>query len=141
VIFSKIATDLILMSALSVLIMSGVLDPMEALLGFSNPGVMTIAVLYVVAAGLKETGAIQCMTSRLLGQSGNVSHSIVKVVLPSAAMSAFVNNTAVVAMFIPSIQNWARLINISVSKLLIPRSYAAILGGTCTLSLPALIWW
>ncbi|WP_372742048.1 SLC13 family permease [Neptunomonas sp.] len=132
-VFSKLATDVILMSALSFLIISGVLDPLEALLGFSNPGVMTIAVLYIVAAGLKETGAIQWIASRLLGQPGNVGQAMIKVVLPTSAMSAFMNNTAVVAMFIPSIQDWAKRINISASKLLIPLSYAAILGGTCTL--------
>lgn len=132
-VFSKTATDVILMSALSVLIVSGILDPLEALVGFSNPGVMTIAVLYIVAAGLKETGAIQWIASRLLGQPGNVGQAMIKVVLPTATMSAFMNNTAVVAMFIPSIQEWAKRINISASKLLIPLSYAAILGGTCTL--------
>ena len=132
-IFSKVATDIILMSALAVLIVSGVLTPMEGLAGFSNPGVMTIAVLYVVASGLKETGAIQWIASRLLGQPDNVRHAMMKVVLPTSAMSAFMNNTAVVAMFIPSIQDWATRIKISSSKLLIPLSYAAILGGTCTL--------
>lgn len=130
---SKIATDVILMSALSVLVISGVLTPLEGLAGFSNPGVMTIAVLYVVAAGLKETGAIQWIASRLLGQPRDLRLAMLKVILPSSVMSAFMNNTAVVAMFIPSIQDWANRINISASKLLIPLSYAAILGGTCTL--------
>jgi len=132
-IISNIATDVILMSALVVLIISGVLTPLEGLAGFSNPGVMTIATLYIVAAGLKETGAIQWIAGRLLGQPNSVRQGMLKVILPTSVMSAFMNNTAVVAMFIPSIQEWSKRVNIPASKLLIPLSYAAILGGTCTL--------
>ena len=130
---SNIATDVILMSALAVLVISGVLTPAEGLEGFSNPGVMTIATLYIVSAGLKETGAIQFLANKLLGSPSSTPQAMIKVILPTSFMSAFMNNTAVVAMFIPSIQEWAKRINIPVSKLLIPLSYAAILGGTCTL--------
>ncbi|AJQ97350.1 SLC13 family permease [Gynuella sunshinyii] len=130
---SRLATDVILMAAMATLVITGVLTPAEGLAGFSNPGVMTIATLYIVAAGLKETGAIQWIAGRLLGQPKNVRHGIMKVIAPTAMMSAFMNNTAVVAMFIPSIQEWSRRSSIPTSKLLIPLSYAAILGGTCTL--------
>jgi di/tricarboxylate transporter len=132
-VFSKLATDVILMSALAALVILGILTPMEGLAGFSNPGVMTIATLYIVAAGLKETGAIQWIASRLLGQPQSIRKGLIKVVIPTSVMSAFMNNTAVVAMFIPSIQDWSKRVNIPASKLLIPLSYAAILGGTCTL--------
>lgn len=94
---------------------------------------MTIATLYIVAAGLKETGAIQWIAGRLLGQPNGVRQGLAKVIMPTSVMSAFMNNTAVVAMFIPSIQEWSKRVNIPASKLLIPLSYAAILGGTCTL--------
>lgn len=132
-IVSNIATDVILMSALAALVITGVLTPLEGLAGFSNPGVITIATLYIVAAGLKETGAIQWIAGRLLGQPNGVRQGLAKVVMPTSVMSAFMNNTAVVAMFIPSIQEWSKRVNIPASKLLIPLSYAAILGGTCTL--------
>lgn len=132
-IVSSIATDVILMSALAALVITGVLTPLEGLAGFSNPGVITIATLYIVAAGLKETGAIQWIAGRLLGQPNGVRQGLAKVVMPTSVMSAFMNNTAVVAMFIPSIQEWSKRVNIPASKLLIPLSYAAILGGTCTL--------
>jgi len=132
-IVSSIATDVILMSALAALVITGVLTPLEGLAGFSNPGVMTIATLYIVAAGLKETGAIQWIAGRLLGQPNGVRQGLAKVIMPTSVMSAFMNNTAVVAMFIPSIQEWSKRVNIPASKLLIPLSYAAILGGTCTL--------
>ena len=132
-IVSSIATDVILMSALAALVITGVLTPLEGLAGFSNPGVITIATLYIVAAGLKETGAIQWIAGRLLGQPNGVRQGLAKVIMPTSVMSAFMNNTAVVAMFIPSIQEWSKRVNIPASKLLIPLSYAAILGGTCTL--------
>lgn len=130
---TKVAADVILMAALSFLVISGILTPLEGLAGFSNPGVMTIAALYIVASGLKETGAIQWIARILLGNPSNTPNATIKVFMPAAFFSAFMNNTAVVAMFIPSIQEWAKRTKIPASKLLLPLSYAAILGGTCTL--------
>lgn len=130
---SRVAPDTILMAALAVLIISGILTPGEALSGFANPGVMTIAVLYVVAAGLKETGAIQWLAHRMLGQPQRLRQAQLRVLLPAASLSAFMNNTTVVAMFIPAIQEWAGRLRLPPSKLLLPLSYAAIIGGTCTL--------
>ncbi|MDO6565150.1 SLC13 family permease [Amphritea sp. 1_MG-2023] len=132
-IFSRIAADMVLMAALGLLILAKVLTPAEALVGFSNPGVMTIAAFYVIAAGLKETGAVGWVGQLLLGLPNSEKQSLLRVILPTAVLSAFMNNTAVVAMFIPAVQDWARRIKIPVSKLLLPLSYAAILGGTCTL--------
>ena len=130
---SRLAPDVVLMAALAFLIVSGILSPGEALVGFSNPGVMTIAVLYVVAAGLKETGAIQWIAHLLLGQPQRLKQAQLRVLLPAAGLSAFMNNTTVVAMFIPAIQEWAARLKLPPSKLLMPLSYAAIIGGTCTL--------
>ncbi|MDR5865935.1 SLC13 family permease [Halomonas koreensis] len=130
---TRIAPDVVLMAALAVLVVSGILTPGEALVGFSNPGVMTIATLYVVAAGLKETGAIQWIAHGLLGRPKRLRRAQLRVLLPSAGLSAFMNNTTVVAMFIPAIQEWASRLKLPPSKLLMPLSYAAILGGTCTL--------
>ncbi|MBZ0331869.1 SLC13 family permease [Halomonas sp. ANAO-440] len=130
---SRLAPDVVLMAAMAFLIVSGILTPGEALVGFSNPGVMTIAVLYVVAAGLKETGAIQWIAHLLLGQPQRLKQAQLRVLLPAAGLSAFMNNTTVVAMFIPAIQEWAARLKLPPSKLLMPLSYAAIIGGTCTL--------
>ncbi|MCO7214892.1 SLC13 family permease [Halomonas sp. OfavH-34-E] len=130
---TRISPDVVLMGALSVLVVSGVLAPADALAGFSNPGVMTIATLYVVAAGLKETGAIQWLAHRLLGQPKRLKQAQLRVLLPASGLSAFMNNTTVVAMFIPAIQEWAGRLRLPPSKLLLPLSYAAIIGGTCTL--------
>ncbi|MFC3285758.1 SLC13 family permease [Litchfieldella rifensis] len=130
---TRIAPDVTLMAALAFLVISGILTPGEALVGFSNPGVMTIAVLYVVAAGLKETGAIQWVAHSLLGQPKRLQQAQLRVLLPASGLSAFMNNTTVVAMFIPAVQEWAQRLRLPPSKLLLPLSYAAIIGGTCTL--------
>lgn len=130
---SKIAADLILMAALIFLLVTGILEPNEAFAGFGNTGLMTIAALYVVAAGLRETGAIQYITRRLLGQPTSVRGAQFRMLLPTAALSAFLNNTTVVAMLIPAIQEWCKRLKIPPSKLLLPLSYITILGGTCTL--------
>lgn len=130
---TRISADLVLMSALALLLVSGVLEPMSALVGFGNPGVITIATLYVVAAGLKETGAVQWIARLMLGHPKTPRGAQLRMIAPTGILSGFMNNTAVVAMFIPAIQDWAQRLGIPASKLLLPLSYAAILGGTCTL--------
>ncbi|WP_338053814.1 SLC13 family permease [Salinicola halophilus] len=130
---TRIASDAILMAAMTFLIATQVLTPGEALAGFANTGVMTIAALYVVAAALKETGAINWVANQLLGQPATLRRAYWRVLLPVSFLSAFLNNTTVVAMFIPAIQDWSKRLKLSPSKLLLPLSYVAILGGTCTL--------
>ena len=130
---TRVSADLVLMSALALLLVSGILGPLEALAGFANPGVITIATLYVVAAGLKETGAVQWIARLLLGHPKTQRGAQLRMIGPTGVLSGFMNNTAVVAMFIPAIQDWAQRLGIPASKLLLPLSYAAILGGTCTL--------
>ncbi|REG78457.1 SLC13 family permease [Marinomonas pollencensis] len=129
---TRIAADVILMAAMGCLVISGVLTVSEGLAGFANPGVMTIAILYIVAAGLQETGAVQWLSKYLLGNPKGLKAALARLIVPSALLSAFMNNTAVVAMFIPAVQYWSKRIKLPTSKLLIPLSYAAILGGTCT---------
>jgi di/tricarboxylate transporter len=107
--------------------------PAEAVAGFGNPGLITVGVLYVVAAGLTQTGATDMLARPMLGRPKGVRTAQARLMLPVAALSAFLNNTPIVAMFMPVVADWARRIGVSPSKLLIPLSYAAILGGTCTL--------
>ncbi|MGQ9427237.1 SLC13 family permease [Gilvimarinus sp. F26214L] len=132
-VLTRVSADLVLMAALVVLLVAGVLTPVAALVGFANPGVITIATLYIVAAGLKETGAVQWIARMLLGHPTSERHAQFRLLAPTGILSAFMNNTAVVAMFIPAVQDWAQRLGTSASKLLLPLSYAAILGGTCTL--------
>jgi di/tricarboxylate transporter len=129
----KLAAELVLVLAMLLLLVLGVLDPKQALAGFSNEGMITVAAMYVIAAGLRDTGAIDLMVHRLLGRPSSLARAQLKVMAPSVALSAFINNTPVVAAFLPAVLTWAKRNNLAPSKLLIPLSYATILGGTCTL--------
>lgn len=130
---TRIGADLVLVAALTVLLASGVLTPAEALAGFGNPGLATVAALYVVVAGLVDTGAVHWISARFLGEARSVRGGQLRLMLPVSFMSAFLNNTPVVAMLVPAVQEWVRRHQLAVSKFMIPLSYAAILGGTCTL--------
>lgn len=130
---TRLAPDVILMSALTGLLVTGVLSPADALAGFANPGVITIGALYIVAAALRETGAIRWVAGLLLGQPVSLNGARLRMMLPVAVLSAFMNNTSVVAIFIPAIQEWASRLRLPSSGLLLPLSYISILGGLCTL--------
>ncbi|MCK5480357.1 MAG: SLC13 family permease [Gammaproteobacteria bacterium] len=132
-VYLRYAPDIILMSGLTLLLLSGVLSPQEALAGFANEGMVTVGVLYIVVTGLRETGGIAWISQTILGRPRSLPDAQFRLMLPVAAFSAFLNNTPVVAMFIPAVQDWARRHRLSVSRLMIPLSYAAIAGGTCTL--------
>lgn len=141
--FTRIAADAVLVGGLTLLLIApvptdqgwrlGVLTARDAIAGFGNTGLATVGVLFVVVTGLRETGAIDWIASRFLGRPRGVRTAMTRLFVPVVSMSAFLNNTPVVAMLIPAVQDWSKRLNISSSKLLIPLSYAAILGGTCTL--------
>jgi di/tricarboxylate transporter len=130
---TRIAPDIVTSGALTLLLITGVLSVDEALAGFANPGVITVAVLYVVVTGLTETGAVGWIGQSLLGQPRNAADARLRLMLPAAALSAFLNNTPVVAIFIPAVLDWAKRHRLALSGLLLPLSYASIAGGTCTL--------
>ena len=130
---TRIGADLILVGALTVLLLLEVITPDTALSGFSNPGLATVAVLYVVVSGCIETGAANVLAKALLGRPKAEWSAQIRLMLPVAFLSAFLNNTPVVAMLVPAVQDWARRNRFSVSKLMIPLSYAAIFGGACTM--------
>jgi di/tricarboxylate transporter len=130
---TRIAPDLVLAGGLTLLILAQVISPAEALSGVANPGLWTVAVLYVVVAGLVDTGAVYAIGARLLGRPTSTVNAQWRLMLPVTVMSGFLNNTPVVAMLVPVVEDWAKRWRMSVSKLMIPLSYAAILGGTITL--------
>ncbi len=131
--FTSVSPDIVMAAGLTLLLISGVLRPEEALAGFANQGMLTVAVLYVVVSGLTETGAVSWLAQNLLGRPRGIPRAQLRMMLPVAVLSAFLNNTPVVAVFIPAVQVWARRNRLSLSKLLIPLSYASIAGGLCTL--------
>ncbi|MEX2542707.1 MAG: SLC13 family permease, partial [Trueperaceae bacterium] len=110
-----------------------VLEPAEAFEGFSNEGVLTVAVLYAVVAGLRDTGGVHWISRRLLGRPQTMNTALIRLMAPVTVLSALLNNTPIVAMLIPAVREWARQNELATSRLMIPLSYAAILGGTTTL--------
>lgn len=132
-VFAKISPDVVFVGGLTLIFVFGIIPVEEALVGFSNEGMLTVAALYVVATGMKETGAIQFVIKKLLGNPKALWQTQVRIVSPVMVMSAFLNNTPIVASFIPALQEWTRKYRVPASKIMMPLSYAAILGGTCTL--------
>ena len=132
-IFTQLSADLVFMAGLTVLLVSGVLDVKSAMGGFAAPGMITVGLLYVVVSGLQETGALAWVSQKVLGRPKGIRSAQVRLLPPVIGLSAFLNNTPVVAMFIPVVIGWCRRLGISPSKLLIPLSYASIFGGICTL--------
>lgn len=129
--FSLDVTALIL---LSILFLLGYLSPLEAVSGFSNPAVITIAFLFVLSHSLQKTGVLEYLVvriNRLASKSRTLGTAVYLMAIGFA--SALVNNTAVVAIFMPVTIRLAHTYQVSPSKMLIPLSYAAILGGTLTL--------
>jgi len=130
---TKLRADLVFLGAISILFVTGVLDAKEAFSGFSSTSVVIIGVLFVVVAGLTHTGVLQWIVKHLLGQPKTYSKAIIRLMLPVAGLSSFLSNTTVVALFVGIVKMWAKKLDISPSKLLIPLSYASGMGGVCTL--------
>ena len=116
-----------------VFISTGIISIDEALSGFSNKGVITVAVLFIIAGSIQKTSYIYSFANQFLGKRGEGKRTHLRIMFPVTVLSAFINNTPVVAIFIPMIRKWAINNNISPSKLLIPISYASIFGGLLTL--------
>ncbi|WNL43206.1 SLC13 family permease [Halomonas sp. PAMB 3264] len=130
---SRLGPDIILMGAVVVLLTLGVIDPSQALGGFSNSGLFTVAFMYVLVAGIRETGGIDLIIRHVLGTPATERRALSRLVLPVASLSAFLNNTPVMATYIPAVMSWSRRIRRSPQRLLMPLSFASILGGTVTL--------
>ena len=125
--------ELLLFASLAPLLAVGILTPQEAFAGFSNSAPLAVGALFVVAAGVQATGAL-AFTDRLLFRTGgSVGAVTARLMLTAAVLSAFLNNTPLVAMLMPRVQAWCERAGVSPSKLMIPLSYAAIVGGMTTL--------
>jgi len=131
--WERFAPHFVLLGAVSVLVIAGVLTPVKALAGFTNTAVLTVAALFIVVAALRSTGAIRWVAAWVLGRPHGLFIAQVRLVGVSSMLSAFINNTPVVAMLTAAVENWSRRAKVPVSKLLIPLSYATILGGLCSL--------
>ena len=129
---TSIGADLVMVAALTFLLTCGVLDTKTALAGFANEGLVTVGVLFIVATGLRETGGMAFIAQRLLGRPASLAAAQARMMLPTAFMSSFMNNTPLVAMLVPVVLDWAKKLRMSPSKFMMPLSFATILGGLCT---------
>lgn len=131
--FTKLRGDLVFLAAIGILFVTGVLEAKEAFSGFSGTSVVTVGVLFVVIAGLTHTGVLQWIVKHLLGLPGSYRKALTRLMLPVAALSSFLSNTTVVALFASIVKIWSKKLGVAPSKLLIPLSYASGMGGVCTL--------
>lgn len=130
---TRIPADVVFLAVMALLVICGCLPAAEALKGFSSSTVVVVGALYIVVAGLEASGVLHWIVKNLLGTPGCYWKAIVRLMLPVAVLSAFLTNTTVVALFINVVKIWAKKLSIAPSKLLIPLSYAAGMGGVCTL--------
>lgn len=126
--------DAVLLTALAIITAGGVIELEQAFRGFGNSTLLALGSLYIVAAALRDSGALDHASRFILGEKTRNIQKVLMRLCPSVSVySAFLNNTPVVAMGIPAIRSWAQKNRIPASKLLMPLSFAAILGGMCTL--------
>ena len=129
----RFEADLVMFTALLVLIAGGVVPLSQALSGFANPGMLTIAFLFGVAGAVQNTGLLSRLGPLLLGYRSGWRIVLLRFLPIVSVLSAFINNTPIVSMLIPVISRWSRQHKLPPSRFLIPLSYATILGGMCTL--------
>ncbi|NQV27617.1 MAG: SLC13 family permease [Rhodopirellula sp.] len=132
--------DLLALGSLTGLILVGELtdstrlpSPTEAVANFGSTALVTVGVLFVIVTGLTQTGAMHLLTQRVLGRPKSEREAQLRLLPPVAALSAFLNNTPIVAMFMPVVDDLCRKNGLSQSRLFLPLSYAATFGGLCTL--------
>ncbi|MCA1745014.1 MAG: SLC13 family permease [Bacteroidales bacterium] len=130
----KVSVDIVGLLIISALVLTGVVTPEEGVRGFSNKATITVAFMFILSAALLKTGALQMLAHKLAPVfRDNFSKGMLLMMILIAVMSAFVNNTPVVAVFIPVVIQIGHASGRSPSKMLIPLSFASIFGGTCTL--------
>ena len=129
----KIGPDLIMSGGLVILMIVGVVNFEQAASGFAERPILMIAGLFVIAAALQETGGIELIAKRLLGKPTSLAVAQLRMMVPVAMMSAFMNTTPIVAMYLPMVSKWSKRLDIQPSKLFMPLSFAGILGGQGTM--------
>lgn len=130
----KISPDIITLCLLIFLVGTGILSAKEAFEGFGNDFIVMLAAIFMISASMQSNGIVDWVAARIIHiQQPGTAYLITIIMLSSGGMSAFMNNTAVSAIFVAPLISLARRFNISPSKLLMPMAFAALLGGTCTL--------
>ena len=147
-VLDKAPSDMLFGGALIVLLLGGIISPTEALAGFSNKGMATVGLLFIVSQAVNRTGVFRHIARSFLTPATNLTPkpttsrhpsrsgpriAMVRIMFPVTVLSAFLNNTPIVQIFAPEVRRWAVSRGFSPAKFLIPLSYAAIFGGTLTL--------
>jgi len=105
-IMTRSGADLVLFGGLTILLATGCVSADAAVHGFANKGLITVAALFIVAAGLEQTGAVSLLIQRILGHPKSALAAMSRLTIPTAAMSAVLNNTPVVAVMLPVLDDW-----------------------------------
>ena len=129
----SVPIELLFLSGLVAVTLTGVITPKQAVEGFASPAVLFIAALFATAAGLRTTGALDWIGTLVLGSAKTERSALLHLAATVVPVSAFVLNTPLVAMFMPVVLDWCRQRNVSPSRILLPLSYLTIVGGVCTL--------
>jgi di/tricarboxylate transporter len=136
----SLPTDIVMLGALVLLVAVGEMRDSDklpsisqAVSGMGNTGLITVGVLFVVVSGLVQTGAMELIAGPIIGQPKTARSALVRLLTPVTLLSAFLNNTPVVAMFMPIVEDICKRSRISPAKLYLPMAYAATFGGVCTL--------
>ncbi len=133
-VLDKMRPGLVLFSGAVVFFCSGILSAKDLLEGFSNKGMITVALLFLISEGVRRSGLLEQLLGRLLPKGSSTVKRVQLRMMPIIAfVSAFLNNTPVVVIFAPMIKRWAERVKLPATKFLIPLSYVTILGGMCTL--------
>ncbi|HEX5773119.1 MAG TPA: sodium:proton antiporter, partial [Geomobilimonas sp.] len=130
----RLPVDLVSIILMATLLLSGIITPEEAIAGFSNPATVTVGAMFILSAGLYRTGGVNA-AGAILAKIGRKSFwlALVAMMLTIGFVSAFINNTAAVAIFLPVALGVARDTGTSAGRLLMPLSFASMFGGVCTL--------
>lgn len=129
-----VPVDLVALMMMGALLITGIISPEEGISGFSNVATVTVAAMFILSAGLFKTGSVNFIGTALgtLGKKNTVL-ALIAMMIGVGTISAFINNTAAVAIFLPIVLGMARDNNFSPSKWLMPLSFASMFGGVCTL--------
>ena len=130
---TRIPAEVAFLGALTVLLVTGVVNEEEGMAGFGSEPVVIHAAFFVIIAGLLQSGVLYWLTRNMLGTPRNFNDALRRLMVPIAVLSALLNAVNVVALFIDAVKIWARKLDVPASKFLLPLSYAATLGGMCTL--------
>ena len=132
-VWNKLPIWLVFVGSITVAMTLQLASPAALLKGYSNTGVITVAALYPVAAGMYATGAISLLSERVIGLPRSITTAQLRIFAPVSIVSAFLYNTPLVAMMIPAVRDLTRRTGLPGSRLFMGLSYIALLGGTITL--------